>query len=86
VVFLGFAEIVGGRRRGPWFSLLLAGAGLYTFVAHGAFLLQGGAQFKMTASIGLLLAIGVVSIWEVVVTLRAFFPKREFFPKSDWPA
>lgn len=80
VVFLGFAEIVGGRRRGLWFSLLLVGAGLCTFVAHGAFLLLSGAPFKMTASIGLLLAIGVVSIAQLAVTLRAFFPK------DDWQA
>lgn len=71
LIFWGFQEVVRGRRSGLWFSLLLAASGIFALAVHSAFLLQGGAEFRIPASILLLIAIGAVSIIQAVAALRA---------------
>jgi thiol:disulfide interchange protein len=72
LVFWGFDEVVRGRRRGLWFSLILAAFGIFATTVHGVFLLRGGADFRIPASILLLIAIGAVSVAQAVAALRAF--------------
>jgi hypothetical protein len=70
-VLWGLDEIVRGRRRGLWFSLILAVSGIFALTVHGLFLWQGGTEFRTPASMLLLIGVGAVSIAQFVVTLRA---------------
>ena len=71
LVLWGFDEIVCGRRRGLWFSLILAVSGIFALTVHGLLLLRGGTEFRTPVSILLLISVGAVSIAQFVVTLRA---------------
>jgi len=67
--------MVRGRRRGLWFSLILAISGLFALAVHGLLLLQGGTAFRAPASVLLLIGIGAVSIAQLLATLRAISGK-----------
>ena len=75
LVLWGFDEIVCGRRRGLWFSLILAGSGIFALTVHGLLLLRGGTEFRTPASILLLISVGAVSLAQFVATVRAFSSK-----------
>jgi hypothetical protein len=75
LVLWGFDEIVCGRRRGLWFSLILAVSGIFALTVHGLLLLRGGTEFRTPASILLLISVGAVSLAQFVATVRAFSRK-----------
>jgi hypothetical protein len=75
LVLWGFDEVVRGRRRGLWFSLILAVSGIFALSVHGLLLLRGGTEFRTRASVLLLISVGAVSIAQLVATLRAISGK-----------
>jgi hypothetical protein len=66
----GLVQVVQRARYARAFSYLLAGAGLFAFTVHTAFLLLDYPQFRSPASVGLLAAILVVSIAQIVAIRR----------------
>jgi Kef-type K+ transport system membrane component KefB len=58
----GFELVIAQRRAGLWAAVLLAAAGIFAPVAHGALLLQGGTEFRAPVSLALLAATGAVSL------------------------
>ena len=78
LILRGFDEVVRGRRGGLWFSLVLAASGVFALVVHGAFLVRGGNDFRVPASILLLIAIGGVSVVQAVATVRAIVGSGDF--------
>jgi hypothetical protein len=60
-VLWGFERLVTGARAGVWMSLALALAGLAAGVIHSVFLLAGRTEFRDPVSLGVLLAIVLVS-------------------------
>lgn len=70
VFFYGLVQVIQWARYARAFSYLLAGAGLFAFTVHMAFLVLGYPQFRSPVSIGLLAAILAVSIAQIVVVRR----------------
>lgn len=61
VGLLGFQQVIAGSRQGEYFSLLLAGAGVFAFAIHSAFILAGNPEFRLPASLAVLAATLIVS-------------------------
>lgn len=70
VALYGFRQVVLGGPGRRFFPLLLAGAGLFAFGIHTAFLLAGHPEFKLPVSLVLLALILLVSLVQGFVTLR----------------
>jgi hypothetical protein len=73
VALYGFKQVVQDTRAGPWFSLVLAAAGAFTFALHGYFLLTGHPEFRLPASLAVLaltLAVSLAQAWLAVAALR----------------
>ncbi|MFN8544787.1 MAG: DUF6713 family protein [Candidatus Binatia bacterium] len=70
LAFWGHRQLVVGARAGLWASLALAAAGLFALIVHGGLLLAGHAEFRAAASVGLLAAVGAVSLALGVRVLR----------------
>ncbi len=71
LIFLfGLVHVMQRSRYAKSFSYLLAGAGLFAFTAHTAFLVLGYPQFRSPVSVGLLVAILAVSIAQLVAIRR----------------
>ena len=68
-VFLGLRELVLHTWWGLWASLGLAVAGLAAFVIHATFLLWGWPEFRLPASLAILVLILVVSGAQAALTL-----------------
>ena len=66
----GFKKVLQGARSGKWFSLLLAGAGIFAFSIHSYFILPGRPEFTLPASITLLVLILIVSLVQGFLTLK----------------
>jgi hypothetical protein len=66
----GLVQVVQWARYARAFSYMLAGAGLFAFTIHMAFLVLGYPQFRSPVSVGLLVAILAVSIAQIVVVRR----------------
>jgi hypothetical protein len=62
IVLYGFKQVLLETRAGRWFSLALAGAGIFAFSVHSYFLVRGHPEFRLPVSIGLLWATFVVSL------------------------
>lgn len=67
VFFYGLVQVTQWTRYARAFSYLLAGAGLFAFTVHMAFLLLGYPQFQSPVSVGLLAGILAVSIAQIIV-------------------
>jgi hypothetical protein len=67
VVLIGLKQVISWQRGAKVFSYLLAGAGLFAFSIHGYFLLQGGTEFRLAVSLGLLVLTFFLSLAQVVV-------------------
>lgn len=67
LVLYGFTRVIQMSRGAYLFSYLLAGVGIFAFAIHTGFLVMGYPQFQSPVSIGLLFAILVTSITQVVV-------------------
>ena len=73
VFFYGLVQVAQRARYAKAFSYLLAGAGLFAFTVHMAFLVLGYPQFRSPVSVGLLAAILPLSIAQIVVVRRSRF-------------
>jgi hypothetical protein len=68
VVQLGLVLVFMKEWAGLIFSAVLALSGLFAFAAHTFFIARGRDEFKTATSIGLLIAILVVSLAQIAVT------------------
>lgn len=75
VVLYGFRQLLRGARSGQMFALLLAAGGVFAFVIHGYFILTGHREFTLPVSIGLLVAILIVSLIQGAQALKALRTK-----------
>jgi hypothetical protein len=71
VALVGFRQLLLGARSGLTFSLVLAGAGVTTFFIHAYFLVAGHPQFRLPASLIVLVLILIVSIAQGWLALAA---------------
>ncbi len=76
VALWGFRELLQGHRSGLYFSLLLAGAGIFAFCIHIYFILAGHPQFTLPASVILLASIFMVSWAQGILILFTLRPSR----------
>jgi len=76
VALYGFRQVALGARGRRFFPLLLAGAGLFAFGIHTAFLLAGRPEFRLPVSLALLALILLVSLAQGFVTLKEWREKR----------
>lgn len=71
-VFLyGFRELVAGRPAGWGFALAAGVTGVVTFLIHSFFLWRGEPQFRLPASLAVLVAILLCSLVQLRVMLKA---------------
>jgi hypothetical protein len=70
VVLYGFDKVARQANGMRVFSYILAGGGIFAFSVHTFLMLLGHPEFRSTVSIGLLIAILLVSIAQVVVLRR----------------
>lgn len=70
-----------GAQAARW-SYLAAGLGLFTFSIHAVILVLGNDDFRSTISIGLLIAILLVSVAQGVATRRATGDERTNRPAT----
>ena len=70
IVFYGFIKVVKWEPGARTFSLLLACAGVFAFVIHMTFIASGFPEFRNPTSLGLLLAILLVSAAQLLVLIR----------------
>ena len=69
----GLAVLVRRPRAGAWFALALSASGVFAFGIHTWFLAQGRPEFRVPASIGVLVAALMTSLaltWQSVKLLR----------------
>lgn len=71
VVMIGLRQVVLWRRGAKAFSLILAGSGLFAFVAHLCFIVAGHPEFRSPVSLGILVGTLVVSCGQIVVVARS---------------
>jgi hypothetical protein len=71
IVLYGFKQVLLETRAGRWFSLALAGVGIFAFSVHSYFMLRGHPEFRLPVSIGLLWATFVVSLVQGSLALVA---------------
>lgn len=67
VLIFGFSRVVVWSRGARLFSYVLSGAGIFAFLIHMIFIVLGYSQFLAPVSIGLLIAILIVSVAQVLV-------------------
>ena len=72
VALFGFRQVLQGAKSGKWFSLLLAGAGIFAFSIHSYFILAGRPEFTLPASLALLGLILIVSLAQLLATLKGW--------------
>ena len=70
VALFGFRQVLLGARSGRWFSLLLGAAGVFAFSIHSYFILTGRPEFTLPASLALLGLILIVSLVQLLSTLK----------------
>ena len=73
VALFGFRRVLQGAKSGKWFSLLLAGAGIFAFSIHSYFILAGRPEFTLPASVALLALILITSLVQGFLTLKEGF-------------
>ena len=73
VALFGFRRVLQGAKSGKWFSLLLAGAGIFAFSIHSYFILAGRPEFTLPASVALLALILITSLVQGLLTLKEGF-------------
>ena len=76
VVFFGCVQVARSGQGAKGFSYILATAGLLTFGIHMAFIASGHPSFRTPVSLGLLIAILLVSIFQIVVATRTDCPPK----------
>ena len=74
---VGLKHVILKTPNASMFSYFLAGAGLFAAVVHAGFIGAGYPQFRNPVSQGLLVAILLVSIAQIVVQRRAIAEFRK---------
>jgi len=69
-ILYGLVEISRGTSAGLIYSLVLAGIGIFALSIHSFFLLRGRKEFTLPFSIFLLGATGIVSVFQLIITIR----------------
>jgi hypothetical protein len=70
IFFYGLIQVAQSGNYAKAFSYLLAGAGLFAFAIHVAFLVLDYPQFRSPVSVGLLFAILAASIAQIATVRR----------------
>lgn len=70
VVLYGFRRVARWEPGARGFSYLLAGAGIFAFAVHMAFIALGDPAFQAPVSVALLVGTLVVSVAQAVATRR----------------
>ena len=70
-ILYGHQALALGRAAGFMLSWVLAAGGLFAFIIHGYFLLQGSEAFMAPASLALLVATLVLSLAQAAALLQA---------------
>lgn len=71
-VIYGLIALVAGRPFGLIASLVVSLAGLTAFGLHGLFLARGRPEFRSPVSLGLLIGTVILSIAQLILTIRAW--------------
>lgn len=71
VTFVGYRELLLGRRAGLLFSWLQVACGLFAVAIHATFLLRGSEAFRAPVSLALLGATLPLSLVQAFVTAKA---------------
>ncbi|MFZ5523103.1 MAG: DUF6713 family protein [Pseudomonadota bacterium] len=71
VILYGHQSLALGRASGFMLSWVLVAGGLFAFIIHSYFLLQGSEAFMAPASLALLVATLVLSLAQAVALLKA---------------
>jgi hypothetical protein len=74
-VLISFVSIIQRKRNGFMLSFVIAGIGMLVFPIHSGFALAGYTQFHLPVSIFIIAALFLVSIAQIIFTLRM---RREF--------
>ena len=70
VILLGLVFVYDNTFTGLIFSLILAAGGLFAFFFHFYHLRKGKPEFNTNLSKGLIISTGVISIFQIIVTIR----------------
>jgi hypothetical protein len=70
LILYGYQALIMGRGSGLFFAWLLAAGGLFAAGAHALFIYRGSEAFTLPASLGLLAATLVLSLWQVAALIR----------------
>ena len=65
----GFEKVVKWEKGAPLFSYILAFSGIFAFVVHSYFILNGHPEFNSIISYGILLLTFITSIAQIVFLL-----------------
>ncbi len=66
----GFQQLLRGAKSGLWFSCGVAAAGVAAFGIHSAFLLAGHPEFKLPASLAVIVLTLAASLVQGYLTLK----------------
>jgi hypothetical protein len=75
VAIIGYTLLLRQKRSGYWFSLVLAGLGVFAFAIHSYFILSGRPEFTLPASEALLGIILLVSVAQAVSAIKGLTKK-----------
>jgi hypothetical protein len=67
---IGLKQILSGKRNGRVFAFLLACAGIFAFIIHMYFILDGRHEFTSAVSVMILTATFIVSLLQGIFSLR----------------
>jgi len=74
VILYGHQALILNRASGLALSWMLVAGGLFAAIVHSYFLLRGGEEFRLPASLGLLAATFVLSLGQGAALLWARSP------------
>lgn len=74
LVLDGFRRVVTWQAGAKAYSLALAAAGLFAFGIHVSFIALGHPEFRQPTSLGVLVAILILSLAQMTVVVRAPAP------------
>jgi len=70
IILYGYKALIQGRPSGFIFSWLLVVGGVFAFLIHGYFLLQGSEAFRLPVSLALIILVLIVSLAQAVALLK----------------
>ena len=76
IAIYGYSQLLNQKQSGYWFSLLLAGSGIFAFSIHTYFILMGHPEFTVVGSEILLVIILLVSLTQIGFIFKLFINKK----------